>query len=358
MFAILITIFAMAFFNSLLKNKGGAPVELFEKPQTPEEQKIVNAEFDHSLRYFIIFIVFGGSVAIWISFLLTALHTLPTPAGLVNVGLASILLMMAILFQTILIQSPQLNFILIIIEALALLAFFYSTFSAWFLLGSVAFVITWAIGFARARAALSEMLRISFWNYGTLMITTTITAFALFLSCFYVGLYQQQGGITFTAYKFVVSGAAPGLQYVAPNFNPETKVNSFLDGTIRDYFADQDNFNSLPETIKDSTVQQATTGAQARIVEFTKQILKPGDTIASYTFRWVSGGIKTLQERGLGAFVVIGIFLLIYFAIKGLMFFIKWPVLLFSFMLYLLLQAVGIVSLSSETRQKEIIIVK
>ena len=358
MFAILITIFAMPLFNSLLKNKGGAPVELFEKPQTPEEQKIVNAEFDHSLRYFLIFIVFGGSVATWISFLLTALHTLPTPAGLVNVGLASILLMIAILFQAVLIQSPQLNFILIIVEAVALLAFFYSTFSAWFLIGIVAFIVTWAVGFARARLALSEMLRISFWNYGTLMITVTITAYAVLLSCFYVGLYQQEGGITFTAYKFVVSGAAPGLQYVAPNFNPETKVDSFLNGTIRNYFADQDTFNNLPDTAKDSTLQQATVGVQSKLVDFTKQILKPGDTIASYTFRWVSDGIRTLQERGLGAFVVIGIFLLIYFAIKSVMFFVKWPVLLFSFMLYLLLQAVGIVSLSSETRQKEIIIVK
>lgn len=348
----------MAFFNSLLKNKGGSPVELFEQPKQPEEQKIVNAEFDHSFRYFLIFVVFGGSIATWVSYLLTEFHALPTPAGLVNIGLVSILLLVVMLFQAVLIQSPQFNFILIIIEAIALLTFFYSTFSAWFLIGIVAFIVAWTIGFARSRAALNEMLRISFWNYGTLMITSTITAFALFLSCFYVGLYQQEGGITFTAYKFVVSGTAPGLQYVVPNFNPETKVNSFLDGTIRNYFADQENFNDLPAEAKNTAVAQATTGVQGKIVDFTKQILKPSDTIVSYTFRWVSDGIKTLQERGLGAFVVVGIFLLIYFAIKSLMFFVKWPVLLFSFMLYLLLQAVGIVSLSSETRQKEIIIVK
>ena len=349
----------MQLFNSLLKDKGGAPVELFTQPEkTEEEKRIVNAEYDHSLRYFLIFMVLGVGTAAWISYLLTAFHTLPSPSSLVNVGLVAILMLVVTLFQAVLIQSPQFNFILVVLEVIALPVFFYQNFSAWFLLAMVTFVISWLLGFARARAILNDAVRISFWRYSTVMIAAAITAFALFLAFFYVGLYQKSGGITFTAYKFVVGGAAPGLQYVAPNFSPDTKVDAFLNGTIRDYFEDQPEFSNLPSSTKESAVKEAETGVQARIVAFTKQVLKPGDTVASYTFRWASDGIRALQERGLGAFVVIGIFLIIYFAIRSVMFFVKWPVLLFAYMLYLLLQAVGIISITSETRQKEIIIVK
>jgi ABC-type multidrug transport system permease subunit len=72
----------------------------------------------------------------------------------------------------------------------------------------------------------------------------------------------------------------------------------------------------------------------------------------------VSDGIRALQQKGLGAFVVVGIFLLIFLSIKGVMFFVQWPVLIFAFMLYLLLQAIGIISIGAEMRQKEVIIVK
>ncbi len=343
----------MPLFSSLLRDKGGSPLQAFSEPQ-----KVVNSDLDHSLRYFVIFIFLGGGAALWVSSVLAQFSALPAPSNFWNVGLVAILLLIVMIFQAVLIQSAQFNFVLILLEGIALPAFFYSHFSAWFAIGTGLFVIASLLGFSRARTMIGGALKVNFWSYSTMMMTAAIAALALFLSSLYVGLYQQQGGISYNAYKFVVVSATPGLEYVTPNFNPDTKVDTFLDTTIKGYFDKQEEFNKMPSSSQKAVVAEASVGLLDQITAFTKVVLKPGDTVVSYTFRWVSDGIKTMQEKGLGALVVVGIFFLIFFGIKGVMFFAKWPVIIFCFMLYLLLQAVGLISIGAEMRQKEVIIVK
>jgi hypothetical protein len=340
--------------NPLLQNKGATALDAFTKEQT----KVINADLDHSVRYFLIFLVLGGGAAVWVSILLTQFHALPGPLALVHVGLAATALLLVMIFQGLMIQSTQFNFLLIALEGIALPVFFYPAFSSWFVIGAFGFIAVWLSGFSRSRAMLSAVMKVNFWHYSTMVVGTSITAMALFAACLYVGLYQQAGGITFNAYKFVVSSASPGLEYVAPNFSPETNVDTFLDGTIKDYFQKQDGFSTLPAAQQQEVIKAATEGLGQRISDFTKEAMQPGDTVASYTFRWVSDGIRALQQKGFGAFVVVGIFLLIFLSIKGVMFFVQWPVLIFAFMLYLLLQAIGIISIGAEMRQKEVIIVK
>jgi hypothetical protein len=345
----------MALLSSLLREKGNSVINTFSDTS---QHQVVSSELDHSLRYFCIFLILGGGAAVWISYVLSKFNALPAPATMLNVGLVSVVLLIIMVFQAMMIRSAQFNFLLVVFEGALLPVFFYSTFSAWVAIGSGLFIIAWLFGYSRARMMVSNVMRVSFWHYSTLMITTTITALALFLSSLYVGLYYQQGGITFNAYKFVVGGATPGLQYVTPNFNPETKVDSFLNSTIKDYFVKQSDFNKLPATNQQMVVQEASTGVIQQLSSFTKVILKPGESIVSYTFRWVTGLISAAQANGFGSLVVVGMFMLMYFALKGVMFFVKWPVLVVCFALYLLLQAVGVISIGAEMRQKEVIIVK
>jgi hypothetical protein len=345
----------MALFSSLLREKGNNVVDTFAET---DQHKVVNSELDHSLRYFFIFFILGGGATIWISHVLSKFNALPEPATMFNVGLVSLVFLIVMVFQAMMIRSAQFNFLLVVLEGALLPFFFYQNFSAWLAIGSGLFIIAWLFGYSRARMMVSNVMKVNFWHYSTLMITTTITALALFLSSLYVGFYYQQGGITFNAYKFVVGSATPGLQYVAPNFSPETKVDSFLNSTVKNYFIKQSEFNQLPATNQQMVVKEASTGVIEQLSAFTKVILKPGESIVSYTFRWVTGLISTAQANGFGSLVVVGMFMLMYFAMKGVMFFVKWPVLVICFLMYLLLQAVGIISIGAEMRQKEVIIVK
>ncbi len=341
--------------NSLLRSKGNTALEPFAEGQP---QKVLNADLDHSLRYFIIFIFLGGGAAAWLSYVLSAFQDSPGAVALLNVGIVGILFLVLTVFQAVLIQSTLFNVILILIEAAVLPTFLYDSFSGWLLIGGALFAAAWLLGYSRAKTFVNDAVKINFWHYSMMMLTGTITAIALFMACLYVGLYQRSGGISFNAYRFVVNGALPGFQMVVPNFNPETNVNTALEEYVRGLVEKQPGFSELPATQQRAVVKETTSGLRGKLAEFTKSSVKPGDTILGYTFQWLSDLIKNAEAHGLGGVVVASIFAVLFFGIKSVMFILKWPVLVVAFLLYLLLQSIGIVTIGAEMRQKEVIVVK
>lgn len=346
--------YGMPLLNSLLKDKGASSLEAF----TPEQPKVINADLDHSLRYFLIFIALGGAAAVWLSKMLLNFQSAPGLPAVVNVLLALVVLLLVMVFQSVMIQSTQFNIMLAAIEGLAVPAFFYAAFSPWFAVGTALFMVVWLVGFSRARALINNAMKVNFWHYSVVMITLSITGLAVLFSCLYLGVYQRNGGITFNAYKFIVDGATPGLQYITPNFNPETSVDSFLEGTIRTYLQKQEGFSQLPGDTQQVVIQETSANLLDRLQVTTSVGVKQDETIINYTFRWINDVINTLQQQGYGIVVVGSLFLIIFLSIKSIMFFVKWPVLFISFMIYLLLQAVGVISVGAEMRQKEVIVVK
>jgi hypothetical protein len=199
-------------------------------------------------------------------------------------------------------------------------------------------------------------LKVNFWHYSSALITASIGALAIFLACFYVGLYQRAGGLSFTAYKLVTS--AVGFEYVVPNFNPETKVDSFFEELVKSKVNAMPEFQKLEPAMQDSTIKDAAKGIEGNVTAFTKLSVEPGETFLQYTYRVVIGLLNDAQQQGYGFLVISGLILSIFLTIKGLMFFVKWPVLFLAFILYILLQAIGIISIGAEMRQKEVIVVK
>jgi hypothetical protein len=342
----------MSLLSPLLRDKGGSTLTPFvtEKP--------VHIDLDHSPKYFFIFLILGAASALLLSNALVAFHGAPAANMLFSVAGYSSIFLLVLIFQTLMIRSTQFNVILVALEAALLPAFFYTPFTPWIVIGTSLFFAGWFLHFQHARAVLNDAMRVHFWQYSTVMITGAVTALALFLSCIYVGFYQQRGGITFNAYKFVVSGAAPGVQYVAPNFTPETKVDAFLDEAIAGYFSSQKEFTQLSSGARQQALRETTTGIRDKLTELTKVDVAPSETVASYTFRWMSETLQGLQQKGYGGLVLVSLFFIVYFGLKGVLFFMKWPVLFVAFLLYLLLQAVGIISVASEMRQKEVLVLK
>lgn len=345
----------MDIISPLLRDKGTSSVSEHAPRGMPTAPQ---SDVDHSLRYFFIFLILGGASAVWVSYGLSVFNGMPDGVRLTSLTLIGMVFLLVLIFQSVLIHSRILNVVLVVIEAALLPAFFYQSFTPWVAIAAIVFVLGWASGFSRSRAHLDNALRIHFWHYGTSILTAGITALALFLAVLYVGLYQREGGITFNAYKFVVSSATPGVQYVAPNFSPETKVSSFLENTITKYLKQQGEFIALPAAQQKAAVAEVGGGVLERLTSITKLALKPGESIIAYTFRWITQGIDALEQRGLGVVVVGGIFLTLYFGIRGAMFFLRWPILGIAMVAYLLLQATRVITIGAETRQKEVIVVK
>ena len=135
-------------------------------------------------------------------------------------------------------------------------------------------------------------------------------------------------------------------------------MDSFLDEAIAGYFTKQKEFTQLSAPAREQALRETTAGIRTQLTELTKVDLVPSETVASYSFRWLSETLQSLQEKGYGGLVLLTLFLIVYFGLKGLLFFMKWPVLIVAFLLYLLLQATGIISIAAEMRQKEVLVLK
>lgn len=340
--------------NPLLSNRGFTPAE---NNKTVSSQ-VVRIGSDSTLKYFIAFLVVGTGLSVWLSYLFIGFNTLPTLKLFLVVQAVSLLLAVIMLFQTVLVQSRQFSYILIAAELLGLLTFFYYRFSFWFFLALLGFFLLWLQGFLRARGTLDGSIKVHFWRYGMVFLTSILSAFAMFWALFYAGLFYQSGGISLPAYTFVMTAANAGVEYAVPNFNPQARVDVFLYNLVSDELKNDPSFTNAPEAVKEQTLLSAAELVQQKIEAFTSLTIKPDETVVEYTYRLVLNGIKSLQERGLGAVLVLGILAFIFFTIKGAMFVIKWPLMVIVFLIYLLLQSVGVISIAAEMRQKELLSIK
>jgi len=344
----------MPLLNSLLRDKGGAPVGAFQ----PERPQVIDTESDHSLKYFFIFLFLGGGCAIWTSYQVLAFNLDPTSVRLLNVGVVLMIFLALSALQLVMIASSQLNLLLIMLETATVLSLFYIPFSGWFLIGGALCVAFWFFSFRHARNLLTDGMQIRLWPSASILLSGMITGLAFLLASLYVGLYQQAGGITLESYKFIVSGASPGLEYVVPNFNPDTNVDALLTGAVSNYIKKATDSGKLPAGLPDSVVRDSVSGLKEKLVGLTGLSIDPGESFIDYSFRYVTTGLKELQNKGLGWLVIGSILVVIFFSIKGVLFLLKWPVLICVLLIYQLLKSINVVSVGVEMRQKEVIIVK
>jgi len=338
--------------NSLLQDKGVNRQGSF----SPEKQNVLNSELDHSLRYFLVFIFLGGIASIWFSYVMLLFRFSPSTLSLINLGIVGTIFLLVMIFQSVLIRSMQFNFFLVLIEAVALPAFSYNEFTPWQVVATVAFVAVWWLGYSRAQVMINAVVKINFWHYSAMLTSASISALAIFLACFYVGVYQQSGGLSFPAYKLVTS--AVGIDYAVPNFNPETDVGVFFESIIKSKVEALPEFQKLSPGDQRSVVQDSTGAILQNFTSLTKTAISPGESILEYTFRVVKEFLNRAEQQNYGYIVIIGIIISIFLFIKGVMFFVKWPVIFISFIIYILLQAIGIITIGAEMRQKEVIVVK
>lgn len=325
----------------------------------PESQSN-QAEVDHSTRYLVIFSLLAGATGVFFSYALSAFHRAPSGSTILMVTGSIVALLVILIFQCAMVQHVRFAVPLLLVQGLTFFSFLMSSFSGWYIAAYLLYSLAVLLGYHMAYKILNEAVTVDFMHYANVMMRGGITALALFLASLYVGLYHQAGGISFTAYKFVLSGTMPGLEYIGPNFTPDTKVNTLIGEAVTNYFKKERGgvFTTLSETAQKQLIAQATPGVLDQIKNFTSQAVKPTDTLVGYTFDWLTNFLKSLEARGLGWLVIVVLFLLIFFGIKSVMFIVRWPIAFFIFMLYGLLKSIGIFKVTIEPRPREVLIVQ
>lgn len=333
--------------NSLLQNKGETVIA-----STPE---IARAHVDSTLKYFLIFLVLGFGSSIGFSYLLALFSVEPSGIALLKAAGAGCGFLIVALFQSFFIRSFYFNLILAVIDTAGLFGFFFRPFSMWFIIAGLAFIFFWAIGFNQAKTQLNSAMKVSFWRYSSTLLTSSITGLALLVALLYAGLYQRSGQISYQSFRFVVGST--GLEYAVPNFSPDTSIDAFFRSYAQQALLNDPRFSSLSQAEKDRMAQTIGNSLADQAGEATTVSVNKGESIGEYGYRLIQAGLKSMQDRGLGALAIGAILAIIFFAIKGVMFFIKWPLLLIAMFIYFMLLAIGAISIESEQRQKEVVVI-
>lgn len=318
---------------------------------------VTETDVDWSLRHFFVLLILGGVVSILSSYWMSLFNALPTLGTLILAALGLSALLVMLVFQSLLLKSFQLFLWVTLAEVAGLFSFFYSILSPWLVFGGIALIGYFISGFLRGRLDLTDHLKIHFGRFSRIIMTSGIGGLALFFAFFYVGIYRQNG-VSFEAFQFVSAGSAPVLERFVPGYDPDIQANLFFEEFARAQLQSNPQFVLLLRSDQEEVIAQ--TGFQLRnqIVQATKTPIESGESFEHYLYRVSVSYLVAMEERQLGILPVLLMILIIYFAIRGVMFFFKWPVIMFSYVIYRLLLSIRLVYITTEPRSKEIIMTR
>jgi len=318
---------------------------------------VTETDVDWSLKHFFILLALGVLTSVLASYLISLFNALPTFGSLVAATLGLCAVLVVAVFQSLLLKSFQLFLWVTLAEVLGLFAFFFGLLSPWLVFGGIAFVAYMISGFLRGRLDLTDHLTVHFGRFSRIIMTSAIGGLAIFFAFFYVGLYRQHG-LSFEAFRFTTSASTPILERFVPTYDPQSDTNVFFEEFTRAQLASNPQFVLLLKSDQDQVVAQ--TGFQLRnqVVQATTVVSHPGEPFERYLYRVASHYLEMLSAQGLGIIPVFFMILIIYSVIRSVMFFVKWPVIFVSYLVYRVLLSTRLVYITTEPRSKEIIMVK
>jgi len=344
--------------NELLRRSSIGNIDQSQEVREPAAE-VVRADLDSSLKYFLISIVLGVSAAIAFSYSIFLFASTPGIGTLVQAAAAGGALFLIIVFQTLLIKSWQYNLVVALAESIALVSFLSGGFIVWYGIAAAAFFASWFVGFKRGRTDLRERLKFDIKHYSLHLLSHVAIGFALFIAIAYSGLYLHTQTISQSAYGFVFDTAlTPTLTTFGAPITRDISVDNALGGYIRNQLERQSDFGLLNQTQKDQVVKQVSFELRNKIIQVTGTPVLSQETVFDYTYRLLATWIASPRGQGMQGLIFGLLFISVFFVVRGILFILKWPVLFLCTLLYYLLVSFKVVSVQTESRPKEIIIVK
>ncbi len=204
-------------------------------------------------------------------------------------------------------------------------------------------------GFVIGRRALTNSVKIKFFQHGSRIMQAFATGLSLFLALYLAASFSVADQfVTERSIRFFLGGSEPILRRYLPDFSLGAPVGDVL----RNVAARQ-----LPPGAPPALLDQAVQGLLAQIRERTGASIRASDSVLQVVTRFANDRFGSLS-RNMKLVTLAVIALLIFLTVKGLAFLINWPILVVSFAFYEFLLAFRFMHLEFETVQKEIIVVK
>ena len=317
---------------------------------------VLRAEVDSTLKYFLIFLLLGFGSGLYFSYLLAVFGSAPSAGALIAAGAMCCAFLLIVVFQSFFIQSLYFNLILLFLETFGVFGYFYRPFSIWYIGAGLLFILCHAWGLNVAKREMNSTLKIHFWRYSSKVLTGLITGISFLGALLYIGVYQTAGGVSYEAYRFSTSGIT-GIEYVVPNFSLTTKTDTLFAQYAQQALKNDAQYNVLSKTEQDKVAAQAGAALKKQAESLTSLKIASDTSLLDYGYQLLKNFIKKLEDGGLGSLVLAAMIAIIFFSIKGVMFFLRWPLLIAASVLYFLMLSVGIISIQTEQRQKEVAVI-
>lgn len=318
---------------------------------------VTETDVDWSLRHFFVLLGLGAAAGALCSYLMSGFNALPGFGLMVAALLGFCALLVVVVFQSLLLKSFQLFLWVTLAEVGGLLSFFLTSITPWLVFGVIAFAGYCIAGFLRGRLDLTDHLTVHFGRFSKIIMGSAIAGIALMVSLMYIGIYRVNG-LSFDAFRFVAGAGTPAFKSFVPSYSSEIETETFFKEFSRQQLKNNPQFVLLLTSDQEQVVAQTGYQLRSQIATATMTSSQPGEAFEHYLYRIANHYLDAFRTKQLQLIPIFLILLVIYSVVRGLMFFLKWPAILVSYIVYRMLISFRLVYITTEPRSKEIIMTK
>ena len=246
--------------------------------------------------------------------------------------------------------------VLIAVEAIATLMFFYHDDPAILLItaGVVFVFLVW--GYAASRRTLTNSIEIQYFRITGNVLGKLTTAALLFMILIYVPQVNQ--GSVFVSrqgFRDFFDWSAGLVNNIYPNVSLNGSFQTFAQGVATMELKNNPNFQTMSPQAQSSTINQATTQLETSFGNATSGLaVAPTDPASDAFYNFIVGMLQAWKSEG-SSWFIIGWAVVLFLALRTLGFLFVWVDQFISLIIYEILLASGFMRITEATQTKEVI---
>ncbi|TSC96440.1 MAG: Uncharacterized protein Athens101426_360 [Parcubacteria group bacterium Athens1014_26] len=270
----------------------------------------------------------------------------------------SLLFLVVFFFQSILIKSGKINFLIVTAESISLILFFLDKTSLLLIITLIINIILFWSANSNGRNIIKNQIKIRFKEIVSKTIPPAVTALSIFISIIYASsLYSNKQIISESALKSLLAPTESVIQKFSNikdfSFN---MTASQLTGslTMSNLDPGQKAAISGSATAKKELDKKVFQGLQQQAKNYGVN-LDPNKTITQTFSGFLNDKFAGLANN-FKILIIMALGFLIFLTIKGTVTLLHWPIYLFIYLIYEILTALGFIKISLQSRNQEIIV--
>lgn len=253
------------------------------------------------------------------------------------------------------------------VSALSCAAFFAAFWKDW----EVGFIGAWAAAFLilvyadrAGKLELENLLTIKFWRVGKRVLPKAVMALALLASASYYFNIQEfnlrapeKFFISEKSFEQIFFPAGTFVKKIIPQFDLDLTTDEILAKIAEDEVAGNPLFKNLPKSAQKPLINQAVGALQKDVAGLIGVPLDTKVRVPETIYRVLVRKILDLPENVRSA-LPLGAALLVFLAILGFTWLIRWIATIIAFVIYEILLFFGFAEIGTEITNKEVVVLK